>query len=64
MCHVPYILLNKDNDVKVMAVAHWPWVTPQCSLTGCTSQELWRQCGLVLSGAACTVHMVLHVVLE
>lgn len=64
MCHVLYMLLNKDKDAKVMAVAHEVWITPQCSLTACTFQELYRQCGLVLTGAACTGHVMLRVVLE
>lgn len=64
MCHVLYMLLNKDKDAKVMAVAHEVWITPQCSLTACTFHELYRQCGLVLTGAACTGRVMLHVVLE
>lgn len=64
MCHVLYKPLNKDKDVKVMAVAHQLRITPRCSLTACTFQELWKQCGLVLTGAACTGHMMLHAVLE
>lgn len=65
MCHVLYMLLNKDKDAKVMAVACEVWITPQCSLTACTFHELYRQCGLaVLTGAVCTGRVMLRVVLE